>query len=87
VAKVKYCKRRDNTKSAVQVSVKLRLVRALMKAQIPRDAISQNLPIPETTTIGTPLDKSLGPGAGERSTVKARLRPSTCRPLCDGSPD
>jgi hypothetical protein len=30
-----------------------------MKAQIPRDAIVQNLPIPETTTIGTP-DKSLG---------------------------
>jgi hypothetical protein len=41
IANEKYCNRRDNTKSAVQVRVNPLLVRALMKAQIPRDAMSR----------------------------------------------
>ena len=54
-AKLAYCNSSDKTKSAVQVSVKLRLVRALMILNRPRDPMSIYLPIPEIdATIGTP---------------------------------
>src|SRR5690242_4853180 len=86
-AKLKYCKRRDNTKSAVQESVKLRLVFAPMKAQIPRDAIVKTSRSPRQPRYEPLRINPCGTRAADSSTVKAPLRASTCGPLCDGSPD
>src|SRR5882672_11928468 len=86
VAKVKYCKSSESTKSVVQDKARPRLARALMIRQIPRDAISDPPdPRDQCHDKNEPSDESCRPKL-DRLSVNGPLGPVLLVPLLDNSP-